>query len=117
MKTTILKFSAFLLLISLIGVGCEKDVKRDPLCFQGKAVSLNQGDGCQNIIRITKNTKDSEFEEGNTISFDPDLYGGTLKVGDVVYFMIIEYEEFGNPVSTQPCTFPQFAALIEFCDN
>ncbi|MDP3916076.1 MAG: hypothetical protein Q8R96_20290 [Bacteroidota bacterium] len=116
MKTTILKISFIFLLFTLMGAGCEKD-ERDPLCYQGKVVSLNQGSGCQNIIEIVETIKDGELEVGNTISFNPDLYVGTLKVGDVVYFKVIEYEEFGNPISTQPCTFPQFASSIEFCNN
>jgi hypothetical protein len=116
MKTIILKFNTFLLVVSLMGVGCEKDEKRDPLCFQGEVVSLNQGDGCQNIIRITKNTKDSVPEVGNTTSFDPDLYGGTLKVGDVVYFKIIQYEDWEGP-ATAYCLWPKFTARIEFCNN
>ncbi|WP_026475022.1 hypothetical protein [Alkaliflexus imshenetskii] len=116
MKITISKISVFLLLISLMGAGCEKDEKRDSLCFQGEVISLNQGDGCQNIIKITKSTKDSEFEVGNTISFDPDLYGGTLKVGDVVYFKIIQYEDWEGP-ATAYCLWPKFTARIEFCNN
>ncbi|GAB1450666.1 hypothetical protein MASR2M47_07220 [Draconibacterium sp.] len=103
--------------VVILGAGCEKEEDRDPLCYQGMVVSLNQGDGCSNIIRIIKSTKGGALEAGNTISFNPDLYGVTLKDGDVVYFKVIEYEEFGDIISTQPCAFPQFAALIEFCNN
>lgn len=116
MKTALLKISFILLLLSFIGAGCEKD-ERDPICYQGKVVSLNQGSECQNIIEIIELIEDGKLEAGNTLSLNSDLYEGTLKVGDVVYFKVIEYEEFGNPISTQPCTFPQFAALIEFCKN
>lgn len=116
MKITILKISVFVLLFSLMGAGCD-DNEPDPQCYQGKVVSLNQGSGCQNIIEIVKTIKDGELAVGTTISFNPELYGATLKVGDIVYFKVLEYEEFGNPISTQPCTFPQFAALIEFCNN
>lgn len=116
MKTTIFKISFVFLFLSLMGAGCEKD-ERDPLCYKGKVVSLNQGSECQNIIEIVETIKNVELEAGNTISFNSDLYGGTLKVGDVVYFKVIEYEEFGNPLSTQPCTFPQFASSIEFCND
>jgi hypothetical protein len=116
MKTTLLKISFIFLLFTLMGAGCEKD-ERDPLCYQGKVVSLNQGSGCQNIIEIVETIKDGELEAGNTISFNPELYGTTLKVGDIVYFKVIEYEEFGSHLSTQPCAFPKFAASIEFCNN
>lgn len=115
MKPTIIKISVLFLLLNFMWAGCEKD-ERDP-CYQGKVVSLNQGSGCQNIIEIIEPIKDGELEAGNTMSFNSDLYEGTLKVGDVVYFKVIEYEEFGNPISTQPCTFPQFAALVEFSKN
>lgn len=116
MKSALLKISIILLFLGFMGAGCEKD-ERNPLCYQGKVVSLNQGSGCQNIIEIVETIKNGELEAGTTISFNPDLYEGTLKIGDVVFFKVIEYEEFGNPISTQPCTFPQFAALIEFCKN
>lgn len=116
MKTTILKISAFLLLFSLMWAGCEKKNERDPPCYQGKVVRLNQGDGCQNIIEIVETIKDGELEAGNTISFNSDLYGSTLKVGDVVYFKVVKYEEFVPHISTQECTFfPQFSASIVFC--
>lgn len=93
MKTTLLKISFFFLFLSLTGAGCEKD-ERNPLCYQGKVVSLNQGSGCQNIIEIVETIKDGELESGNTISFDLGLYGGTLKVGDVVYFKINQHEDW-----------------------
>ena len=113
-------FTTFLLVLPLcvvmLGTGCE-DEERDPLCYQGKVVNLNQGDGCQNIITITQTAENGELVTNATISFNPDLYEGTLKVDDIVYFKIIEYEEFGTRISTQPCTFPQFAASVEFCNN
>lgn len=100
----------------LLGTGCE-DEEQDPLCYQGRVISLNKGDGCQNIITITQTAENGELATNATISFNPDFYEGTLKVGDIVYFKIIEYEEFGTCISTQPCTFPQFAASVEFCNN
>jgi len=100
----------------MFGAGCE-DEERDPLCYQGKVVNLNKGDGCQNIITITQTAENGELATNATISFNPDLYQGPLEVGDIVYFKIIEYEEFGTHISTQPCAFPQFAASVEFCNN
>lgn len=114
---TILKISSVFLLLIAMGAGCEKENERDPLCYQGKVVALNQADGCQNIIIIIKKAKNGRLEDGNTISFNPNLCGDTLKIGDVVYFKVIEYEEFDNSISTQPCVFPQFAASIEFCNK
>ncbi len=113
-------FTIFLLLlplcVAMLGTGCEKN-ERDLLCYQGKVVSLNKGNGCQNIIKITETVKDGGLAAGTTISFNPDLYGGTLKVGDIVYFKVIEYEEFGNIFMYANCSSPQYAALIEFCNN
>jgi len=114
MKTTVLKISFVFLITYLMAAGCEKEREHDPLFYQGKVVALNKSDGCQNIIIITKGTKTGGLKEGNTISFNPDLYNGALKVGDIVYFDVIEYEEFDNSISTQPCAFPQFAAFVEF---
>jgi len=121
MRTKKLKLlTTFLLLLPLcmilLGTGCE-DEEQDPLCYQERVVSLNKGDGCQNIITITQTAENGELATNATISFNPDFYEGTLKVGDIVYFKIIEYEEFGTRISTQPCTFPQFAASVEFCNN
>jgi hypothetical protein len=117
-KLKIFSLALFLLPLCflLLGAGCEKD-KRDSFCYQGKVVTLNQGDGCQDIIKITEPAKNGNLVKNATLSFNPDLYEGTLKVGDIISFKVLEYEEFGNHISTQPCTFPQFAASIEFCNN
>jgi hypothetical protein len=79
-------------------------------------VTLNQGDGCQNIIEITEPAENGNLVKNTTISFNPDLYEGTLKVGDVVFFKILEYEQWIGP-ATADCLWPQFAASIEFCNN
>lgn len=115
MKSALLKISITLLFLSFMGAGCEND-ERDPLCYQGKVISLNQGDRCYNIIEIIENIKDGEIAVGNTISFDPKLYGATLKVGDVVYFKINHYEVWVGPATTE-CRWPRFTAQIEFCKN
>ncbi|MGQ7868299.1 hypothetical protein [Sunxiuqinia sp. sy24] len=116
MKPISFKITIILLLFSLMGAGCEEDDERDPLCYQGKIVSLNQGDGCQNIIEIVKTIKDGELEAGNTMTFNPELYEATLKVGDVVYFKIIQHEDWAGP-ATADCLWAQFTAQIEFCNN
>ncbi len=103
------------LCVVLLGTGCD-DKEQDPLCFQGKVVNLNHGDGCQNIIEISEPPENSELPVGATIAFNSDLYDGILNEGDVVYFKVLQYEEFGNHFST--CMlFPEFAASIEFCNN
>ncbi|MBC7915631.1 MAG: hypothetical protein H7Y07_16095 [Pyrinomonadaceae bacterium] len=115
MKATIIKISFILLFLSFMGAGCEKD-ERHPLCYQGKVISLNQGGRCYNIIEIIETIKDGEIAVGNTISFDPILYGATLNVGDVVYFKITHYEVWVGPATTE-CRWPRFIAQIEFCKN
>ena len=116
MRTTLLKFCYITLLFALMGAGCEKE-EQDPLNYHGKVISLNQDSGCMNIIEIVKTIKDSELTEGTTIAFNPELSRATLKVGDIVYFKIIKYEKYRPHISTQPCPFPQFTAIIEFSDN
>ncbi len=115
MKTTILKIGVIFLFLSLMGAGCDDD-ERDSLCYQGKVVSLNKGNGCNNIIEIVKTINNGELPVGTTITFDPELYGEKLNEGDVVYFKIIQYEEWVGP-SNALCLWPQFTARIEFCNN
>lgn len=115
MKSALLNISFILLFLSFMWAGCEKD-ERNPLCYQGKVVSLNQGDRCYNIIEIIETIKDGEIAVGNTISFDPKLYEATLKVGDVVCFKINKYEDWVGP-ATADCLWPRFTAQIEFCKN
>lgn len=97
--------------------GCDDDNEPDSLCYQGIVENLNQGNGCQNIIEIIKPSKDGKLAVGTTISFDPELYGNELKVGDDVYFKVIEYENFGNIIMPAICVAPQYAAIIEFCNK
>ncbi len=119
-KIKLLTILLLLLPLSLallgLGAGCEEN-EHNSQCYQGMVVILNQGAGCQNIMKISESAENGQLVKNATISFNPDLYDGTLKVGDVKYFKVLEYEEFGNHISTQPCTFPQFAASIEFCNN
>jgi len=112
----------FLLLLPLCMVllvaGCN-DEEQNSQCYQGEVVSLNDGDGCNNIIEILKTIDDSELIVGSTITFNPELYGDTIKTGDIVYFKVLQYEKNNySHFSTQPCTvYPQFGASIEFCNN
>ncbi|HXJ97313.1 MAG TPA: hypothetical protein VNJ50_00575 [Gelidibacter sp.] len=113
MKTNILKICvSFIVIISML-TACHNDDESSSLYYVGKVTSLNRGDGCQNIIEITKKAEDGELGKGATISFNRELYGSTLKIGDNVYFKIIDYKDFGN-VFTTNCVLPQYAALIEF---
>jgi hypothetical protein len=116
-KIKLLSLALFLLplCVVLLGTGCEKD-KRDSFCYQGKVVTLNQGDGCQNIIEITKSAENGSLAKDATLSFNPDLYEGTLKVGDIVLFKVFEYEQWVGP-ATANCLWPEFTGQIEFCNK
>ncbi|HRC89909.1 MAG TPA: hypothetical protein PK910_07825 [Bacteroidales bacterium] len=115
-KPLIIKTGFFILIILIMGAGCEDD-KRDSSCYEGKVISLNQQTGCQNIIEISKTPFDGELSVGTTISFNPVLYGNKLTVGDLVSFKVLEYEEFGDIIMPHHCFTPQYAALIEFCNK
>jgi hypothetical protein len=110
------KIGILLLLLSLPGAGCHDD-EYDPSCFKGKVVMLNTKSGCQNIIEIVGTIKNGDLPVGATLSFNPELYGSALKIGDVVYFKVIVFEEFGNIIMPAYCSKPQYSALVEFCIN
>ncbi len=125
MKTKKLKLLKKVLLllplcVVLLGAGCEKD-EQNSQCYQGEVVNLNDGNGCNNIIKIleTSANSDSLLVVGSRITFDPDLFGDTIKLGDIVYFKVLQYEKIDySHFSTQPCSvYPQFGASIEFCNN
>ncbi|HRC90219.1 MAG TPA: hypothetical protein PK910_09410 [Bacteroidales bacterium] len=111
----IIKTGFFILIILIMGTGCEDD-KRDPLCYKGKVISLNYGDGCYNIIEITETPTnyDEELSTGTTLTFNPESYRGKINIGDVVYFKIIQYEDWVGPAYAN-CLWPKYTARLEFC--
>lgn len=114
MKALSLKVSTFLMLFALMGAGCEKE--EDLRCYKGKVVSINQQNSCHNIIEIIEIAKGSELMAGNTISFETASYKGALKIGNIVFFKIIEYEDWVGP-ATANCLWPQYVGQIEICNN
>ena len=98
----------------MTGAGCEKN-KLDLLCYKGKIVNLNQQTGCQNIIEIVNTPDAGALPVGTTLSFNPDLFGNKLKIGDIIYFKVLIYEKFGDIIMPHHCFAPQYAAIIEFC--
>jgi len=111
MKHNLLKVSLFFLLLSLTGTMC-KDHELDLRCYKGKVVSLNQGDGCNNILEIVNTIDNNVFPLGTKITFDPKLFSKKLNRGDFVFFKIIQYEEWVGP-STANCLWPKYTAQIE----
>jgi hypothetical protein len=114
MKKIFLTISIFSLLLFIAGVGCEKD-KRDPLCYKGKVVSINNANGCYNIIEIVETFKNKGLSKGSTISFDPKLFEGKLILNDILYFKVLQFDEWVGP-SYANCLSSQYTALIEFCN-
>ena len=109
MKTKLLVFTTITLLLLIGGTGCEQD----NLSYQGKIISLNSGTGCFNIIEISKSIPQG-LSVNATITFDPRLYDGQLKIGDIVYFKIIKYEVWIPETMVAMCTDPQYVGQLEF---
>jgi hypothetical protein len=115
MKIIMLRIGILFLLVFVLGAGCNKD-ERDPKYYKGKVVSLNHGNGCSNIIEIIVTINNGGLPIGSTITFDPKLYKENLIEGDIVYFKIIQYEEWVG-FGTANCLWPKYTAQIEFHNN
>ena len=115
MKTTILKISIFILLIGLIGTGCEQEDQYSHY-YKGEVVLLENKNGCFDILRIIRTPKNASLPSGATIGFDSKLYTTKkLEIGESVYFKIIQYSVPIDP--STPCGMPQYIAQIEFNKN
>ena len=108
MKTKTILFATIALFFIICGIGCEKD----NLSYQGKVISLNTGTGCFDIIKIERSIPKG-LPINSTITFNPSLYKGQLRVGDTVYFKITKYEEWTGIVLAM-CVGPQYDAQLEF---
>jgi hypothetical protein len=108
MKIKIILFTAFTLFILIGGMGCEQD----NIYYEGKVITLNSGDGCNNIIEISKSIPQG-LSVNSTITFDPSLYNRPLKIGDTVSFKIIKYEEWTGSV-LDICIAPKYVGQLEF---
>ncbi len=114
MKTRIIKTGFVILFLFIIGAGCEDE--QDPLCFKGRVISLNNGDGCNNIIEIIETPYVGELSVGTTLTFDLESYGEIMDKGDVVFFKVIHYETWIGPACAN-CIWPKYSSLLEFCKN
>lgn len=108
MKIKIILFTAFTLFILTIGMGCEQD----NIYYEGKVISLNNGDGCNNIIEVSKSISQG-LPVNSTIAFDPSVYNRPLKIGDTVSFKILQYEKWEGFVLAI-CFAPQYVGQLEF---
>ena len=109
MKTKMVSFTAIALFFMTFGIGCEQD----DLSYQGKVISLNNGTGCFNIVEISKSIPQG-LSVNSTITFDSSVYKGQLKIGDIVYFKIIKYEDWTPETMVAVCTAPQYVGQLEF---
>jgi len=107
MKTKRILRVTIILFFLIGGIGCENE----NLSYQGKIISLNVG-ACYNIIQIEKSIPQG-LPINSTITFDPTLYKGQLKIGDIVYFKITKYTEWTGVVIAM-CTAPQYDGQLEF---
>ena len=107
MKIKIILLATITLLFMTFCSGCEEDNQS----YQGKIISLNVG-ACYNVIQIGKSIPKG-LPVNSTITFDPSLYKGQLKVGDAVYFKITKYEEWTGIVLAM-CVGPQYEGQLEF---
>lgn len=96
------------LFFMIFGIGCEQD----NLSYQGKIISLN-AIACYNIIQIEKSIPQG-LPVNSTITFDPRLYDGQLKIGDNVYFKILNYEAWTGGYLVAMCSNPQYEGQLEF---
>jgi len=103
--------------VLIIGIifNCCVEKESFPDCYKGKVVTLNKGDGCNNILEIIDTNSSCELSTGSTTTFNPTLSRKKLRVGDIVYLKIIQYEKWIGP-SNADCLWPQFTAQIEFCN-
>ena len=108
MKTKVILLIAIILFL-VEGMGCEND----NLSYQGKIISLNSGSGCFNIVEISKSIPQG-LSVNSTITFNPRLYNGQLKIGDIVYFKIIKYEAWTPEPMVALCSAPQYVGQLEF---
>ena len=111
----ILCISALFLLLA--GGGCEKgkDVSQ---CYTGKVLTL-VGIGLEqyNIIEITSTPRfGGDLSIGSTITFNRGDFSPKLKIGDVVRFRIIRYEEWSGP-ATADHRWPQYVGEVEPCND
>ena len=109
MKTKFVLFIALLLFILTGGMGCDNE----SIYYEGKVISLNSGTGCFDIIEISKSIPHG-LAVNSTVSFNSNLYNGQLKVGDIVCFKVIKYEDWSPQVILAMCTAPQYVGQLEF---
>lgn len=108
MKHKIFKLMFLFLFPVLLGGGCDKDETAN---FRGKIISLNRGDGCNNIIEITHSIN-KELPKGSTITFIYDANKRKFALEDIIYFEIISYTKLENGITSGNCILPEFTGIV-----
>ena len=114
MKKKMILFTVITLLIMIVGMGCEIETPKD--CYSGTIVSLNESrNGCNNIVRIDK-ALENGIPTGTTLAFNASVFDKKLKLGETIYFKVINYERWVGP-ATADCLWPYYMARIDVCNH
>ena len=114
MKTKMILFIVFVLLLAIGGVSCEREKELN--CYTGTIISLNErGNACNDIVKIEKGREDG-LPVGTTLAFDKRVFDKSLELGETIRFKIINYEIWKGPASAT-CLWPYYIATIEACNN
>jgi len=107
MKAKMLLMCIIYISIMLGGIGCKDDISH----YEGQVVSLNNGDGCFNIIQITHSIPQG-LPVHATVEFGLKAFDGNLKVGDIVYFEILTYEKWVGFANAN-CLWPGYTGVLK----
>lgn len=114
MKTKTILFTVMILSFLIGGSECDNKNEK-PEYYSGEIISLNKGDACFDILKITQTPNDGLPIE-TRIAFNSNTLEKDLRIGDVVRFKINYYVEWTGPANAS-CLWPQYSASIELISN
>lgn len=109
MKTKTILFATITLLLIMFGAGCEVDNQ----IYQGKIVSLNDKNGCDDIIEISESVPQG-LPVTSRITFGRSLFKGELKIGETANFKVIKYEKYPDGPGFGLCLPAEYIGQLEF---
>ncbi len=125
MKTTILKFSAFLLLISLMGAGCEKEGKSE--YSKGQILAITCGGTVIQFLNAThkvgekwSNNFSNPVKSYENCVLTGDFLVGEYNEGDIIYFDYKEVEILDGDfcdIGGLPASLIEIIELYENCPD
>lgn len=113
MKKITIFLTAISLLLLISGTGCKKEKETD--CYKGTIISLNDGNACNDIVRIDAAPKNG-IPIGTTLAFYSGLFDRKLKIGETIYFKVLRYKKWVGPANAS-CLWPYYTATIEVCNH